>query len=144
MWKARHCMWCFWSLLLGSVSVQQRVCRWLLSVIITDSTNLHWFVVQRTTIRNGKMKLMKQKSKTAKSSYQTFSGSLLKLWYRELEEPLIPSLYYDRCVDNCSNATTAIEIVYELPDVNRLCLSYLIRFLQVLNETVCSEFLSKP
>lgn len=66
-------------------------------------------------------------------------GSLLKLWFRELEEPLIPSQFYDRCVDNCSNASAAIEVVYELPEVNRLCLSYLIRFLQTFSQPEYSK-----
>lgn len=60
-------------------------------------------------------------------------GSLLKLWYRELEEPLIPAEFYERCVDSYNDSSTAIEVVYQLPEINRLCLSYLIRFLQVFS-----------
>ncbi|XP_055899346.1 uncharacterized protein LOC106079292 isoform X3 [Biomphalaria glabrata] len=58
-------------------------------------------------------------------------ASLLKLWYRELYEPLIPSQFYESCIENYSNADAAISIVNQLPDINRLVLCYLIRFLQV-------------
>ena len=58
-------------------------------------------------------------------------ASLLKLWYRELHEPLIPRQYYGRCVDAYSSADEAVQIVSILPHLNRLVLSYLVRFLQV-------------
>nr|CAB3222852.1 rho GTPase-activating protein 39 [Phallusia mammillata] len=58
-------------------------------------------------------------------------GSLLKLWYRELEEPLIPAAWYEQCVANFNNPDAAISVVNQLPELNRLCLSYLIKFLQV-------------
>lgn len=58
-------------------------------------------------------------------------ASLLKLWYRELYEPLIPAQFYETCVENYANADAAIAIVNQLPDINRLVLCYLIRFLQV-------------
>ncbi|KAG1670474.1 Rho GTPase-activating protein 39 [Nymphon striatum] len=60
-------------------------------------------------------------------------GSLLKLWYRELFEPLIPSKYYDECMKCHSDPEAAIRIVHKLPDINKLVLSYLIRFLQVFS-----------
>lgn len=59
-------------------------------------------------------------------------ASLLKLWYRELSEPLIPADMYEECVENHADAGVAISIVHRLPDINRLVLCYLIRFLQVL------------
>ena len=58
-------------------------------------------------------------------------ASLLKLWYRELYEPLIPAHFYNTCVENHNNSNAAISIVNQLPDINRLVLCYLIRFLQV-------------
>lgn len=59
-------------------------------------------------------------------------ASLLKLWYRELYEPLIPAEFYDLCIQNYQNPEAAIEVVSKLPDINRLVLAYLIRFLQVM------------
>ena len=59
-------------------------------------------------------------------------ASLLKLWYRELSEPLIPADMYEECVENHADDGVAISIVHRLPDINRLVLCYLIRFLQVL------------
>lgn len=61
-------------------------------------------------------------------------GSLLKLWYRELEEPLIPAKFYDKCVYAFNSPSEATAVVEELPEINRLCLSYLIKFLQVFSE----------
>uniref|UniRef100_H2ZL65 Rho-GAP domain-containing protein n=1 Tax=Ciona savignyi TaxID=51511 RepID=H2ZL65_CIOSA len=58
-------------------------------------------------------------------------GSLLKLWYRELAAPLIPADFYDACVETFNDPDAAINVVYSLPEINRLCLSYLIRFLQI-------------
>lgn len=58
-------------------------------------------------------------------------ASLLKLWYRELYEPLIPDALYNECVNFHDQPEKAIAIVQRLPELNRLVLSYLIRFLQV-------------
>ncbi|XP_034524436.1 rho GTPase-activating protein 39 [Ailuropoda melanoleuca] len=57
--------------------------------------------------------------------------SLLKLWYRELEEPLIPHEFYERCIAHYENPEAAVAVVHALPRLNRLVLCYLIRFLQV-------------
>lgn len=58
-------------------------------------------------------------------------ASLLKLWYRELADPLIPSAFYDQCLKYCDNATEACRLVEQMPRINRIVLAYLIRFLQV-------------
>ncbi|XP_034241312.1 rho GTPase-activating protein 39 isoform X2 [Thrips palmi] len=58
-------------------------------------------------------------------------ASLLKLWYRELYEPLIPDALYNECVNFHDQPEKAIAIVQRLPELNRLVLSYLIRFLQI-------------
>ncbi|GAB6028891.1 hypothetical protein CHUAL_004690 [Chamberlinius hualienensis] len=58
-------------------------------------------------------------------------GSLIKLWYRELYEPLIPSQFYNECVENHDDVDIAIDIISRLPEINRFVLTYLIRFLQV-------------
>ncbi|XP_028853848.1 rho GTPase-activating protein 39 isoform X2 [Denticeps clupeoides] len=58
-------------------------------------------------------------------------ASLMKLWYRELEDPLIPMNFYTQCVSNCDDPTAAISVVQSLPELNRLVLFYFIHFLQV-------------
>uniref|UniRef100_A0A8C4SHC2 Rho GTPase-activating protein 39 n=1 Tax=Erpetoichthys calabaricus TaxID=27687 RepID=A0A8C4SHC2_ERPCA len=58
-------------------------------------------------------------------------ASLLKLWYRELEEPLIPHEYYEECITHYENPEAAVQVVHALPEINKLVLCYLIRFLQV-------------
>ncbi len=65
-------------------------------------------------------------------------ASLLKLWYRELYESLIPDELYDECVAYCSDPERAVAVVHRLPEIHRLVLSYLIRFLQVSSFTVDS------
>lgn len=55
----------------------------------------------------------------------------MKLWYRELEEPLIPMDFYKQCVSNCDDPVAAIAVVQSLPELNRLVLCYFIHFLQV-------------
>ncbi|XP_030075832.1 rho GTPase-activating protein 39 [Microcaecilia unicolor] len=58
-------------------------------------------------------------------------ASLLKLWYRELEEPLIPHEFYEECITHYENPEAAISVVHSLPRINKMVLCYLIRFLQV-------------
>ncbi|XP_032231611.2 rho GTPase-activating protein 39 isoform X2 [Nematostella vectensis] len=60
-------------------------------------------------------------------------ASLLKLWFRELNDPLIPAEYYEKCIMNCDDATVATALILSLPEINRLVLSYLIRFLQIFS-----------
>ncbi|XP_018803362.1 PREDICTED: uncharacterized protein LOC108977862 isoform X2 [Bactrocera latifrons] len=56
-------------------------------------------------------------------------ASLLKLWYRELYDPLIPDQFYEECV-NTEDPDKAKEIVDKLPELNKLVLTYLVHFLQ--------------
>jgi len=58
-------------------------------------------------------------------------ASLLKLWYRELYEPLVPFQFYSQCVVNHDSVEAARSIVEQLPELHRNVLKYLIRFLQV-------------
>ncbi|XP_035987540.1 rho GTPase-activating protein 39 isoform X3 [Fundulus heteroclitus] len=58
-------------------------------------------------------------------------ASLLKLWYRELEEPLIPHEFYSECISSYDNPEAAVNVVLGLPHINKLVLCYLIRFLQM-------------
>lgn len=59
-------------------------------------------------------------------------ASLLKLWYRELHDPLVPYEFYERCVSNHDNVDAALDIVAQLPQLNHNVLKYFIRFLQVI------------
>ncbi|KAM5134993.1 rho GTPase-activating protein 39-like isoform 2-T2 [Mantella aurantiaca] len=64
----------------------------------------------------------------------TIPASLLKLWYRELEEPLIPQQFYKQCITNYENPDAAVSVVKQLPELNRLVLCYLIHFLQIFSQ----------
>nr|XP_060628386.1 rho GTPase-activating protein 39-like isoform X1 [Anolis sagrei ordinatus] len=63
-------------------------------------------------------------------------ASLLKLWYRELEEPVIPQQFYKECISNYENPDAAVAVVDLLPDLNRLVLCYLIHFLQIFAQPI--------
>ncbi|XP_066528010.1 rho GTPase-activating protein 39 isoform X2 [Hoplias malabaricus] len=63
-------------------------------------------------------------------------ASLLKLWYRELEEPVIPQTFYTQCISNYEDPEAAISVVQSLPELNRLVLCYFIHFLQVFAQPV--------
>ncbi|XP_045486434.1 rho GTPase-activating protein 39 isoform X1 [Pieris rapae] len=60
-------------------------------------------------------------------------ASLLKLWYRELYEPLIPDALYGACVAAGSDFAACTRALQRLPALNRLVLTYLISFLQQFN-----------
>ena len=55
----------------------------------------------------------------------------MKLWYRELYEPLIPNEFYDSCIENCDKPENCIKIVEKLPNINKLVFTYLIKFLKI-------------
>lgn len=58
--------------------------------------------------------------------------SLLKLWLRELEEPLIPSDMYQDCLSAAKESPAkAIALVRELPTINKRVLLFIISFLQL-------------
>lgn len=60
-------------------------------------------------------------------------ANLLKLWLRELYEPLIPDSLYPECVAEPMTSRRACDLVLRLPTLHRLVLCYLIRFLQTFN-----------
>jgi len=61
-------------------------------------------------------------------------ASLLKLWLRELEEPLVPVDFYDECINTCkddeNNTAGAFEVLERLPQVNRLTALFVVHFLK--------------
>jgi len=67
-------------------------------------------------------------------------ASLLKLWYRELSEPIVPFAFYERCIQSFASADEACATVHLLPEINRLTLIYLIHFLQVNTTFIQSTF----
>mmetsp|Transcript_15499 Transcript_15499/g.46419 ORF Transcript_15499/g.46419 Transcript_15499/m.46419 type:complete len:801 (-) Transcript_15499:51-2453(-) len=60
------------------------------------------------------------------------AGSLLKLWLREFQEPLIPAVFYDECIQNAENPDAASKILDRLPPLNLRVLQFLLRFLKML------------
>ena len=67
-------------------------------------------------------------------------SSLLKLWMRELDEPLLPTDMYDECIllgaeDGVrgDEYKRAMGILSKLPEINRNVSLYIISFLKVLD-----------
>lgn len=58
-------------------------------------------------------------------------ASLLKFWLRDLADPLVPAHLYDLCIKDCENAEKAVDVLQQLPQVNREVAIYMINFLQV-------------
>lgn len=62
-------------------------------------------------------------------------ANLLKLFFRELADPLIPSHMYDKCISNDLSTEKILDLVEnQLPPLNRTVLFHLIQFLQRFNE----------
>lgn len=59
------------------------------------------------------------------------AASLLKLWFRELYEPIIPDALYEESVQVGENIQAACDIVARIPPPNHDILLFLIRFLQL-------------
>jgi len=65
-------------------------------------------------------------------------ASLLKLWLRELAEPLIPTDAYESCISigrrecNANIGIEAWELMNSLPEINRLVIDYMTNFLKVI------------
>lgn len=59
---------------------------------------------------------------------------LLKQWFRELREPVIPYDLYYEALNSCESPSNAVFLVEKkLPVINKLVIGYLIRFLQVFS-----------
>ncbi|KAK7472964.1 hypothetical protein VKT23_001068 [Stygiomarasmius scandens] len=61
-------------------------------------------------------------------------ASLMKLWLRELCDPLIPEEMYNECVTNAKDPDACIHIVQRLPTINRRVVLFIISFLQMFLE----------
>ncbi|XP_074662996.1 type II inositol 1,4,5-trisphosphate 5-phosphatase-like [Tubulanus polymorphus] len=64
-------------------------------------------------------------------SVHTIAETLLIL-LDALPEPVIPSNFYQRCLDSCNDEELAKEVVYNLPPVHRSVFHYLCSFLREL------------
>ncbi|KZV97168.1 hypothetical protein EXIGLDRAFT_731444 [Exidia glandulosa HHB12029] len=63
-------------------------------------------------------------------------ASLLKLWLRELQEPLVPDELYNECVavGARDDALGAVQLVARLPTHNRRVVAFVVSFLQLFLE----------
>lgn len=63
-------------------------------------------------------------------------AGLLKLFFRQLKEPVFPSSIYEACLQSCQDVQMARRIFEEhLPNLNKDVVAYLIRLLQSLAES---------
>jgi len=61
-------------------------------------------------------------------------ASLLKLWLRELLDPLVPEELYNDCITAAAEPTSCVAIVRRLPTINRRIVLFIISFLQLFLE----------
>ncbi|KAI0331024.1 hypothetical protein GY45DRAFT_673978 [Cubamyces sp. BRFM 1775] len=61
-------------------------------------------------------------------------ASLLKLWLRELCDPLVPDELYNDCITCAHKPDECIQIVQRLPTINRRVVLFIISFLQLFLE----------
>ena len=61
-------------------------------------------------------------------------ASLMKLWLRELSDPLVPEEMYNECITNSQDPIACVQIVERLPTINRRVVLFVISFLQLFLE----------
>ncbi|KAJ7647566.1 hypothetical protein FB45DRAFT_733340 [Roridomyces roridus] len=61
-------------------------------------------------------------------------ASLMKLWLRELCDPLVPDEMYNECITNSKEPEACVHIVQRLPTINRRVVLFVISFLQLFLE----------
>lgn len=61
-------------------------------------------------------------------------ASLLKLWLRELCDPLVPEELYNDCINAAPDPPACVTIVQKLPTINRRVVLFVVSFLQLFLE----------
>ncbi|KAK7057442.1 Rho gtpase-activating protein 39 [Favolaschia claudopus] len=61
-------------------------------------------------------------------------ASLMKLWLRELCDPLVPDEMYNECITSSKDPVACVQIVQRLPTINRRVVLFVISFLQLFLE----------
>lgn len=61
-------------------------------------------------------------------------ASLMKLWLRELADPLVPEELYNECVEHAKDPEACMQIVERLPTINRRVVLFVVSFLQMFLE----------
>ncbi|KAF8909878.1 Rho GTPase activation protein [Mucidula mucida] len=58
-------------------------------------------------------------------------ASLMKLWLRELCDPLVPEEMYNECISSSKDPEACVHIVERLPTINRRVVLFVVSFLQL-------------
>lgn len=61
-------------------------------------------------------------------------ASLMKLWLRELCDPVVPEEMYNVCISSSKLPEACVELVKRLPTINRRVVLFVISFLQLFLE----------
>ena len=78
-----------------------------------------------------KIKIEKGKYNLGDIADPNVPASLLKLWLRDLAEPVIPALLYSDCVKRPDDYPFILELLQKLKPIHRDVLCYMISYLQV-------------
>ena len=62
----------------------------------------------------------------------TVLASCLKLWLRELCDPLVPEELYNDCITHAKEPETCVQIVKRLPTINRRVVVFVVSFVVIL------------
>jgi len=57
-------------------------------------------------------------------------ASVLKLWFRELKEPLIPPSLYDEAIKSAGDPAASKQILEKIPEINRRVVEAALAFLR--------------
>ena len=58
----------------------------------------------------------------------------MKLWLRELCDPLVPEEMYNDCISNSGDPDACVQLVKRLPTINRRVVLFVVSFLQLFLE----------
>ncbi|KAF8160909.1 hypothetical protein B0H34DRAFT_795758 [Crassisporium funariophilum] len=61
-------------------------------------------------------------------------ASLMKLWLRELCDPLVPEELYNECIQNSKDPEACVQIIERLPTINRRVVLFVVSFMQLFLE----------
>jgi len=66
-------------------------------------------------------------------------ASLLKLFFREMPESVIPAAYYNKCIESAEAREKTYDIINQLPLLDRRILAFLFSFLHLFTKNIVTK-----